>query len=135
MKLHNIIFITVIVIGLGILILPFQALAQASDVIIQKLTDPNLPGKELTVQWAVDLLKGWACYFIRFAIISFTGMMVVYGILFLKSRGNPQGMMSSRKALSWGIVGGIVIFAVFTIILSVASLIGVDYPILDMFNC
>src|SRR3989344_4433976 len=129
-----IIFSIFIVIGVGVFVLPLQILAQ--DPITQVINDlPPEFGKNLTVQWLVNFLTNFICYFIRFAIISLVGMIIIYGILFLKSRGSPQSMMSSRKALLWGIVGGVVIFGVFTIVLSVANLIGVDYPILKMFNC
>lgn len=114
---------------LGLFVLPFQSSAQVSNAINNALT--NLKGTNLSIQGLADLLKGLACYFIRFAIIATTTMMVVYGIMFLQSRGNPQGMTSAKKALIWGIVGAVVIFAVFTIILSVAALFGVSYPMLS----
>ena len=105
----------------------------AIDAINRSLT--GFQGTDLSVTGLFSLLTSLTCYFIQFAIIMISVMIIVYGIMFLQSRGNPQGMMSSRKALAWGIVGGIVIFGVFTIILSVANLIGIDYPILNIINC
>ena len=126
-------FIVVVVIGLGIFLLPSQTLAQATNAINQNLT--GFRGIDLSVQWLANFLKSFACYFIRFAIVSISVMIVVYGIMFLQSRGTPQGMTSAKKSLLWGLVGGIVIFAVFTIVLSVANLIGVDYRILEAVSC
>jgi hypothetical protein len=62
-------------------------------------------------------------------------MTVFYGIMFLKSRGSPQGMTQTKKALTWGIVGTLVIFGVFTIILSIAALVGAPYDILGIVRC
>ena len=94
------------------------------------------PGENFTVGKLLNLLDGVACWFIRLAIIAAGIMIVFYGILFLTSRGNPQVMATAKKALSWAIVGILVIMAVFTIILSVAAFIGVDYhPIDRLINC
>ena len=128
-----IVFFIIIVFSAGLFVFPSQSSADTSDTINQNLS--GLPGTDITVQWVINLLTNWACYFIKFAIIATTGAIIIYGILFLKSRGNPQGMTSGRKALSWGIVGGIVIFGVFTIILSTSYLVGVSYPILNIINC
>src|SRR3989344_5532678 len=90
----------------------------------------GLDGENIDATRIVGMLRGLACWGIRFAIITVAIMMVFYGILFLKSRGSPQGMTNAKKALTWGLVGGLVIFGVFTIILSVVSFIGVDFPVL-----
>ena len=95
----------------------------------------NAPGGNYTLTWFFTVLGRLTCYLIQFAIVSFGVMLIVYGLMFLKSRGSPQGMTESRKALTWGLVGGLVIFSVFTIVLSVASVLGVDYRILDMVKC
>ena len=95
----------------------------------------NAPGGAYTLTWFFTVLGKLTCYLIQFAVISFGVMLIVYGLMFFKGRGSPQGMTDSKKALTWGLVGGLVIFSVFTIILSVASIVGVDYPILDIVKC
>ncbi|MBI2064620.1 MAG: hypothetical protein HYT62_01040 [Candidatus Yanofskybacteria bacterium] len=94
------------------------------------------PGSNIGAVRLVSLLNGLACWFIRFGMIAVAIMIVVYGILFLKSRGSPEGMTYAKKSLTWGLVGMLIIFGVFTIILSIAAVIGVNYPIMSMFtNC
>ena len=95
----------------------------------------NAPGQQLGIEWLFNLLNNFVCYFYQFAIIVLATMLVIYGIMFLKSRGNPQGMTDARKALAWGLVGGLVIFAVFTIIMSVASFLGTDTALIDSITC
>ncbi len=93
------------------------------------------PGKVYDIAWFFTLLNTLACRFIQFAIIVFGIMLIVYGLMFFKGRGSPQGMTDSKKALTWGLVGGLVIFSVFTIILSVAKIIGSDYVVIDRISC
>lgn len=96
----------------------------------------NLPGAQISLEWLFATLGSLACYLLQFAIISIGVMIVVYGIMFIKSRGNPQGVTTAKKSLTWGLVGGLVIFGVFTIILTLGDIIGVtNYPILDIVKC
>jgi len=66
--------------------------------------------------------------------------MIVYGLLFLKSRGNSSELSNAKKAFGWGVVGGLVIMGVFTIILTIPELLklgtseSIDYPILKILN-
>lgn len=93
------------------------------------------PGSALDVNNVLAIFRGLSCWFIRFGIIATGVMMIVYGILFLISKGNPTSFSNARKALGWGIVGGLVIFGVFTIVLTIPELLEVgsdeeiDYPI------
>ena len=107
------------------------------SVLAQGFTDSliNFRGSEFNVQALFRLLNGLACWFIRAGIILIGVMMIVYGLLFLKSRGSPQGMNYAKQALAWGVVGGAVIFGVFTIILTLAYLLDVDYPITTLITC
>lgn len=95
----------------------------------QIFTQEAGPGYNFRYENLFIMLNKLACYFLWFAIILVSIMMVYYGIMFLMSWGSPQGMQNARKALTWGIVGGLVIFGVFVIILSFASLIGVEYDV------
>lgn len=98
----------------------------------------GFPGQELGIDWFFKLLRQLTCYFYRLAVITFGTMLIVYGFMFLKSRGNPQGMTEARKALTWGLVGGLVIFMTFSIIMSIPGVLsffglaGQDYP---LFSC
>jgi hypothetical protein len=93
------------------------------------------PGGAYTITWFFNVLRSLTCYLIQFAIIAFGVMIIVYGLMYFKGMGSPQGMTSARKALTWGLVGGFVIFSVFTIVLSVASILGADFRVLDMVKC
>ena len=101
----------------------------------------DYPGAEFTMDIFINLIGGLACNFIRFAIIAATIAVVVYGIMFLKSRGNPQEYGGAKKALIWGLVGVLVIFGVSTIILSVSNFVGygvpgwINYPIFSVVQC
>lgn len=101
----------------------------------------DFPGGEFSATKLVNLVGGLACYFIRFGMVAVVVAFVVYGIMFLKSRGNPQEFGGARKSLAWGVVGGLVIFGVFTIILSVSEIVGfgasnyTQYPILKIIQC
>ena len=95
----------------------------------------NSRGQQFNIRQLFDILNKLTCYFIQFAVITFGGMLIIYGLMFFKSRGSPQGMTEAKKALTWGLVGGLVIFSVFTIILSVASLFGVDFPVISKIKC
>ncbi|MDP3697246.1 MAG: hypothetical protein Q8R55_04445 [Candidatus Taylorbacteria bacterium] len=95
----------------------------------------NFPGGVFTITTLVNIVRGLACRFIQFGIIAVVTAFIFYGIMFLKSRGNAQEFGGAKKALAWGVVGGLVIFGVFTIILSVADFIGVSYRILMIVQC
>lgn len=96
-------------------------------------------GQIFTVESFFRILNGLACWFLQFGIIALGVMLVFYGILYIKSRGSSTGMTDARRALTWGIVGGLVIMGVFTIILTVSELVGygavgyTEYPILRIF--
>ncbi len=95
----------------------------------------NGPAWNIDATRVVGILRGLACWFIRFGIIAVAIMITVYGILFLRSRGSPQGLAYAKKALNWGLVGAVVILGVFTIVLSLSAVVGVSYPIITMLNC
>lgn len=112
------------------------------QVLFAQITDnlANAPGAALDIQSFFNLFSKLSCLFLRFGIIALGIMMIVYGILFLKSRGDSSGFLNAKKAFGWGIVGGLVIMGVFTIILTIPELLKfgtsapVDYPILKIFS-
>jgi hypothetical protein len=110
-------------------------IVQAQSIFTQYLEQINAPGGAFDVGWLYNLISNFACYFIRFAIIVFGVMLVIYGIMFFQSRGAAGGMVSAKKALTWGLVGGLVVFSVFTIVLSIATIINANYDILGYVSC
>ncbi len=126
-----------------LLALLFYSVANAqSSPFTTYISDPNvnIPGQAFTIQNFFNLLIGLSCRFIKFGIIALGVMLIVYGLMFLMSRGDSTGFTNAKKAFGWGIVGGLVIMGVFTIILSVTAILGaltgkeVTYPITEMFN-
>lgn len=101
----------------------------------------NLPGEQIDVTRLLTILRRLTCRFVQFAIVAFAAMLVVYGIMFLKSRGQPGEIVNAKKAFSWGVIGGFIIFSVFTIVMTLATTIlevdFSDYPIpfLDRVDC
>ena len=100
----------------------------------------NAPGAALDIQGFFNLLSKLSCWFLRLGIIALGVMMIVYGLLFLKSKGSSTEFSNAKKAFGWGIVGGLVIMGVFTIILSIPELLKfgtsqpVDFPLLKILN-
>ena len=66
------------------------------------------------------ILSGLACYFIRFALILVGIAVILSGIIFIFSRGNPTAFANAKKNLLYVVIGGLVIYGVYTIILSVS---------------
>ncbi|MDP3697192.1 MAG: hypothetical protein Q8R55_04150 [Candidatus Taylorbacteria bacterium] len=123
---------------LQVLIILFLVLAAAFEANAQFGFTQFLsgaPGEQLGIDWFFKLLRQATCYFYRLAVVVVVIMFALYGISFLRSRGSVQGVTDARKALTWGLVGGFVIFGAFTIILSVAAFIGVDSALLIKITC
>lgn len=112
------------------------------QILLAQITDnlKNAPGAALDIQGFFNLLSKLSCWFLRFGIIALGVMLIVYGILFLKSRGSLTEFSSAKKAFGWGIVGGLVIMGVFTIILTIPELLKlwtaqpINYPLLKILN-
>lgn len=95
----------------------------------------ELDGINFTPNFLYRLLDTFACRLFQFAMVITGIMFVIYGIMFFMTRGNPTKMTDAKKALWYGIIGGLVIFGVTTLILSVAMLVGVDYDIASFITC
>lgn len=96
----------------------------------------RLPGYQTDINWLFGILRSTACYLFQFAVIALGVMIIVYGILMLKGAGNSQTVSKVKTALTWGVVGGLVIFGVITIILTVSTFLGVtENPILNALSC
>lgn len=76
-----------------------------------------------SLQSVPKILSGLACYFIRFALILVAIAVILSGIIFILSRGNPTAFADAKKNLLYVIIGGLVIYGVYTIILSASLFI------------
>ncbi|OGN07418.1 MAG: hypothetical protein A3B86_01565 [Candidatus Yanofskybacteria bacterium RIFCSPHIGHO2_02_FULL_38_22b] len=77
--------------------------------------------------WQIPLiLSRLSCYFFQFAGIIFVIWIIYVGIKFLLARGNPTAFSETRKTFLYSLLGGLIIYGVYTIILSVAALFGVS---------
>lgn len=84
------------------------------------------PLEGFTVQSVPRILAGLACYMVRFGLIA-VGLAIIFtGIIFIFSRGNPTVYANAKKTLLYTVIGGLLIYGVYTIILSVSGLLGVD---------
>ncbi|OGM97187.1 MAG: hypothetical protein A2817_01520 [Candidatus Yanofskybacteria bacterium RIFCSPHIGHO2_01_FULL_39_8b] len=84
--------------------------------------------------WQIPkILAGLSCYAVQLALILF-GIWIVYsGISFLLSRGNPLAYGQAKKTFSYSLIGGLVIYGVYTIILSVSAFLGInDLPLVPL---
>jgi len=86
--------------------------------------------------WKIpQMLSGLACYGIRFAMILFAIVVVYTGIRFLLSRGNPTEFNKTKKIFFTVLLGGLVVYGVYTIILTFGSYFGyTNLPYLPL-NC
>ncbi len=84
------------------------------------------PGQDLTIEGVLAIIVGVTCWISKTAIVIILCGIIVYAFLYFKSRGNPSELNTANQALKWGLVGALVIFAVYTIIRSVASALGVS---------
>lgn len=81
------------------------------------------PLEGFTVQLVPKILAGLACYVVRFGLIAVGLAIILAGIIFIFSRGNPTAFTNAKKNLLYVIIGGLVIYGVYTIILSVSLLV------------
>src|SRR3989344_1798919 len=81
-------------------------------------------GIPLTIQSVFGIITGLACWFTRFALVLMVVMIVFYGIKFMMSQGNQTKFDEAKKSFTWALVGVLVILGTYTIILTVADLLG-----------
>ena len=76
--------------------------------------------------WQIPLiLSRLSCYVFQFAAILFVVWIIYAGVKFLSVRGNPTALSEAKKTFFYSLLGGLVIYGVYTIILTVAALFGV----------
>lgn len=77
--------------------------------------------------WQIPLiLSRLGCYAFQLAATLFVIWIVYVGIKFILARGNPTALTETRKTFLYSLLGGLIIYGVYTIILSVAALLGAD---------
>ncbi len=86
-------------------------------------TQSSDPFENFNAQKIPKILGGLACWFVRFGLIVTGIAIVAVGIAFALSRGNPTAFSSAKKFLTYVIIGGLVIYGVYTIILTVSVLV------------
>lgn len=75
--------------------------------------------------WQIPkILTNLSCYFIQFALILFAAFIVYSGIRFFISRGNPTDIGQAKKVFLYSLVGGLVVFGVYTLIFTLAGIFG-----------
>lgn len=84
------------------------------------------PLESFTVQSVPKILAGLACYIVRFGLIAVGVAIILVGFIFIASRGNPTALANAKKNFLYAVIGGLVIYGVYTIILSVSLLFGVS---------
>ena len=80
---------------------------------------------DFSVQSVPKIMSGLACYSVRFALIMVGIIMVYSGVAFIIGRGNPAALASAKKGFLYSVIGALIIFGVYTIILTVAAYFGV----------
>jgi len=91
-------------------------------------TPPPPPGAQsifenFTLQGVPKIFAGLACYAVRFGIIIFVIWMIYTGIRFLISRGDPTAYGEAKKMFLYSLIGGLLIYGVYTIILTISLFI------------
>jgi len=61
-----------------------------------------------------------SCYVVQFGIIMAGIAMILSGIIFLLSRGNPVALTGAKKTFTYALLGALIIYGVYTIILSIS---------------
>jgi len=80
--------------------------------------------ESFTIQDIPRIVTGFACRSSFIVLIFIVGWMAYCGIKFLTSFGNPTAFSQAKTNFYWSIVGTIVIFGVYTIIVTVATFVG-----------
>ena len=98
-------------------------------------TTSQAPGVDLTIQQLFGIIVGIACYLIRISIVLITIAILYFGFKFLISQGDPGKLKEAREALTWGVVGIIIIFGTYTIIRTVNNAVGGNDGNINLLNC
>jgi len=76
------------------------------------------------VQDIPSILVNLACNFTRLVLIFIVFWIAYSGVKFFLARDNPVVYGEAKKSLFWSIVGMILVFGVYTVIVSIANFLG-----------
>lgn len=107
---------------LPLILVLFPLVSQAVNV-----SGTEVPGVDLSVQKVFNMITGLACWFTQFALIIIVVALVIYGIQFLVSQGNPEKYQAAKNAFTKGLIGVIIILGTYVIIATIANALGADY--------
>ena len=79
---------------------------------------------DITIEKVMEIFQRFACWSAQLGLALMVIMLVYFGVIFLMNRGNPEGVSGAKKGLRWGILGIIVILGAYSIIFSVANVLG-----------
>ena len=81
--------------------------------------------EEFSLQKVPVILAKLSCYTVQLGLVA-VGIALLYsGIIFLISHGSPEGYGNAKKVLKYALIGGFIIYGVYTIILSITDFFGV----------
>ncbi len=93
------------------------------------------PGIDLTIQDILGIITGLACWFTRVALVFIVVAIIYYGLKFMMAQGDPTKLAETKKSFLWGLVGVLVILGTYTIIATVANVLGADYTLFLPLMC
>ena len=80
--------------------------------------------------WKIPvILSRLSCYLASFALILLAIMVIFSGTSFLLSRGNPEGFNKAKRTFFYSLLGGLIVYTVYTIILSLAAFLIGSSPV------
>lgn len=75
--------------------------------------------------WQIpQILAGFSCYVLRFALIVSGISVALTGIFFLFSAGNGERYEKAKRAFKYAILGIVIVYMVYSILFSILSFIG-----------
>ena len=92
-------------------------------------------GIDLTIQSVFGIITGLVCWFTRFALILIVVYIIIFGIKFMMSQGNPTKYEEAKKSFTWGLLGVLIILGTYTIIATVANFLGGNYTLIIPLKC
>lgn len=79
----------------------------------------NSPGVSLSAQRVYEIVLRLSCWLAEISLVIMVIAILIYGLMFMWARGNPQAFSQAKSTFVWGIVGCLVIFGTYTIIATV----------------
>ncbi|MBI2064046.1 MAG: hypothetical protein HYT65_03595 [Candidatus Yanofskybacteria bacterium] len=87
--------------------------------------EESLTGIDLTVEGVFNIIAGLACWLTRIVVPIMVVFVILAGLRFMHSRGNPKLFQSAKNNFVQMFIGLLVIMGVYYIIATVANAVGV----------